>query len=130
MAINVEAVQDIVDPNTGTTIVPKGSPGTVASATTPSDPRYTVDFIVDGNTVSTIVTDDDIAWEDGDLGKVRAFYEGQTKTISAIGQVEPVLDFERSLGPTDLTFRMKFTDGTSIVMKPNRNTGRITFSIE
>jgi len=135
MAVRVTASHDVVDVSTGLVVVPKGTAGQIVQTFgVPAVRTYNVTFTLhDGSTVTRFVSPSEIDFDDGELGPVRAYYEGSALTITSVAYTDDIADFEQKLSPAPVSsvtsVDIRFSDGTGLRVVSDRNSGEISFEL-
>lgn len=133
MAVNVTAAVDITKESDGTIEVPRGAAGVVDTVKGPPDNTFEVTFTYTDEsgpqTVQKWVEERLIHFDDGEIGKARARYEGSAVTIQTIRYPGTAADFDGDLGRAPLldsgTVEIVFSDSTVLRLRSNRAKGEI-----
>jgi hypothetical protein len=133
MVVNVRAKVNLLD-ITGEIEVAVGNPGVISDTTEPPDQVYDVVFTTGtSQTAQRWVTENDILFDDGPLGPVRAMVEDGQHVISEVIYPEKVSDQDMLLGEKftmrEDVMRVDFENGNRLTVTADRNTGRLKFDL-
>ncbi len=129
--ILVFSARDLYDAN-GVVDVPKGSQGVVTNAASVPNSSYSITFAVDSNIVTKIVGLDDLIWQDGAIGPVRALRFANSMVLSDVVYPEMISRTDLVVGnkfvPNETLFELHFDEGLVVAISFDFNSGVPVFT--